>query len=483
MICPKCGANMTLKKGVCAKCGYDIEVSQKTRKYSCYYYNQGLAKAQIRDLSGAVDMLNRALKVSKKNVDARNLLGLIYFEMGEVALAIEEWIISKSYLEENNPATRYLQILQNNAAKVENYNVAIRKYNAAVELALQGGDDLALIQLKKAVQLNPRYVRAWQLLALLYMKHGENDRARRCLKRTLSIDIANTTSIGYLKEIRKIKRMGRQLQVTVTEPAEVNSETEEMKGEVKGSILPKFRYEEDKPDYRSFICLCVGLFVGIMFVFFLVIPSVKTGMREEFKLKQREFGEQQSGYLAELDALEKTNESLQSRLEMQELELEATKTELENAADKAGGVNVFRMVDYYLKLKRSGDTSRMNLFILQTRLRAISQQEMSNSFVKSIVERVESDYPDVYNVTMTSAELYEEGTNLYSKERFADALEYFICAYEKSPDNEKNLFYLARSYHMTRDYTNAKKYYTEYLERFPSGVYYYSVQEQLSWID
>ena len=36
---------------------------------------------------------------------------------------------------------------------------------------------------------------------------------------------------------------------------------------------------------------------------------------------------------------------------------------------------------------------------------------------------------------------------------------------------------------MTRDYTNAKKYYTEYLERFPSGVYYYSVQEQLSWID
>ena len=149
MICPKCGANMTLKKGVCAKCGYDIEVSQKTRKYSCYYYNQGLAKAQIRDLSGAVDMLNRALKVSKKNVDARNLLGLIYFEMGEVALAIEEWIISKSYLEENNPATRYLQILQNNAAKVENYNVAIRKYNAAVELALQGGDDLALIQRRR----------------------------------------------------------------------------------------------------------------------------------------------------------------------------------------------------------------------------------------------------------------------------------------------------------------------------------------------
>ena len=478
MICPKCGANMTLKKGVCAKCGFDIEVNQKTRKYSCYYYNQGLSKAQVRDLSGAVDMLNRALKISKKNVDARNLLGLIYFEMGEVALAIREWIISKSYLEENNPATRYLQILQSNAAKVENYNVAIRKYNAAVELAKQGGDDLALIQLKKAVQLNPKYVRAWQLLALIYMKNGDNDRARRCLKRTLSVDIANTTSIGYLKEIRKIKRMGRQLQLTVSEP-EVTSENEEMKGEAKTSILPKFRYEEDKPDYRSFICLCVGLFAGIMFVFFLVIPSVKAGLREEFKERQVALAEQQSGYLAELDALEKTNESLQSRLEMQELELEAKQDELDSAAGRAGGANVFRMVDYYLKMRNSGDSSRLNLYILQTRLRAISQQEMSNANVKSIVALVEKSYPDVYNVTMTVAELYQEGTTLFASERFADALEFFVCAYEKSPDNEKNLFYMARSYQLTGDAVHAKQYFNEYKERFPDGVYYDTVEGQL----
>ncbi|MBO4483979.1 MAG: tetratricopeptide repeat protein [Lachnospiraceae bacterium] len=481
MICPKCGANMTLKRGVCDKCGYDIEVNQQTRKYSCYYYNQGLAKAKIRDLSGAIDMLSRAVKVNKKNVDARNLLGLIYFEMGEVGLAVREWIVSKSFLEENNPADRYLDMLRNNAGKTEQYNNALRKYNAAVELAVQGGDDLALIQLKKAVQLNPKYVKAWQLLALLYMKNGDNDRARRCLKRTLSIDIANTTSIGYLKEIRKIKRMGRQLQITVAEQ-EVSPDAEEMKGEVKGGIIPSFKYAEDKPDYRSFICLCIGLFAGILFVFFLVIPSVKTGMREEFKEKQRQFGEQQSGYLQELDALEKTNESLQSRLEMQELELEAKKDELENAADKAGGINVFRMVDYYLKLKKSGDTSRMNLFILQMRLRAISQQEMSNDYAKSIVERVTADYPDVYNVTMTSAELFEEGSNLFQKGRYADALEYFVAAYEKSPDNEKNLFFLGRAYQLTGDNIRAKQFFTEYMERFPAGTYYYHVQDLLNQV-
>lgn len=480
MICPKCGANMTLRKGVCAKCGYDIEVNQKTRKYSCYYYNQGLAKAKVRDLSGAVDMLNRALKVSKKNVDARNLLGLIYFEMGEVALAIREWLISQSFLEENNPASRYLQMLQDNPTRLENYNVSIRKYNAALEVALQGGDDLALIQLKKAVQLNPKFVRAWQLLALLYMKIGDNDRARRCLKRTLSVDIANTTSIGYLKEIRKIKRMGRQLQVTVTEGTEIPDDAEELQGVVKGSITPNFKYAEDRPDYRSFICLLVGLFVGILFVFFLVIPSVKTGMNEEFKKKQMQYGEDQSVYIAELSALEKENQTLQSKLELQEVELESYKEDQQELANRAGGVNMLRMLDYYLKMKANGDSSSMDLYILQTRLRAISTQEMESSYAQAIRKRVESDYKDVYNVTMTSTKLFEEGKARFNKGNFEDALELFRCSYEKSQDNEGNLYYMARSYHLTGDITHAKQYYTEYTERFPNGANLSDVKDRLN---
>ena len=48
------------------------------------YYNDALAKASVRDLSGAIESLKTSLKFNKLNIDARNLLGLIYFEMGEV---------------------------------------------------------------------------------------------------------------------------------------------------------------------------------------------------------------------------------------------------------------------------------------------------------------------------------------------------------------------------------------------------------------
>ena len=44
---------------------------------SNYYYNDGLAKAGVRDLSGAIESLKNSLYYNKKNIIARNLLGLI----------------------------------------------------------------------------------------------------------------------------------------------------------------------------------------------------------------------------------------------------------------------------------------------------------------------------------------------------------------------------------------------------------------------
>ena len=57
------------------------------------YYNDALEKAGVRDLSGAIESLKISLRFNKLNIDARNLLGLIYYEMGEVVTALTEWVI------------------------------------------------------------------------------------------------------------------------------------------------------------------------------------------------------------------------------------------------------------------------------------------------------------------------------------------------------------------------------------------------------
>ena len=469
MICPKCGANMTLTKGTCAKCGYDIEVNRLTRRYSCYFYNRGLERARNRDLSGAAEMLQRALKVSKKNVDARNLLGLVYYELGDPVSAIQEWIISKSYLEENNPASRYLEILHANPAKLDNINLAIRKYNGAVDAIAHDGMDLAMLQLKKAVSLNPNFIRAWQMLALLYMKTGRMDKARECLKRTLEIDAANTVSNGYLRAIREMFRENRRLRITETEPEDDTQEP------TTGRTYSSYLEEQDRFDYKSLISILAGIFLGIMVIYFLVIPGVKAGMKEEFKTTQAEYAEQMSQYLADIDSLEKETQSLRNKIDIQETELDANRQELEDLRDKAGGINVFNMTAYYLNLRKKGSASKDELFILQKRIHAVSEEELKNASAKAIYDRVLEDYPEAVTVTMTSSELYEKGRALFDAQKYVEALEYFTYSYEKSADNEKNMYFLGRASQLTGDKAAALKYYTEYMERFPEGENYKTV--------
>ena len=101
MLCPYCNEKLTAKNS-CEKCGNNVKAFKKIYKISNRCYNEGLVKAKVRDLSGAVISLQNSLKVNKKNTDARNLLGLIYSEMGEMADALSEWIMSSHFQPEKN---------------------------------------------------------------------------------------------------------------------------------------------------------------------------------------------------------------------------------------------------------------------------------------------------------------------------------------------------------------------------------------------
>ena len=168
MICYKCGAQLDSSES-CPNCGTKIKLYKKIIMASNAYYNAGLEKASVRDLSGAIDCLKMSLRFNKRNTDARNLLGLVYCEMGEVVAALTEWVISKNYQPKDNRASFYLDEIQQNKGKLEAVNQTIKKYNQALIYCRQDSKDMAIIQLKKVVSLNPKFMRAHQLLALLYI--------------------------------------------------------------------------------------------------------------------------------------------------------------------------------------------------------------------------------------------------------------------------------------------------------------------------
>ena len=128
MNCIYCGSPLAAID-YCTGCGADVTIQKRIIRISNLLYNEGLEKAQVRDLSGAIDCLKRSLKFNKENVDARNLLGLVYFETGEVVSALSEWVISKNLNVPNNAADLYIAKLQSDKNKLDIINQTIRKYN------------------------------------------------------------------------------------------------------------------------------------------------------------------------------------------------------------------------------------------------------------------------------------------------------------------------------------------------------------------
>ena len=200
MICYNCGCRLS-EKNFCTGCGADVTVYKKIMFAANRLYNEGLDKASVRDLSGAIECLRQCLKLNKDHIDARNLLGLVYFETGEAVAALSEWVISKNIMPENNVASEYIDRLQENANKLDVINQTIKKYNDSLQCCRSGSEDVAVIQLKKILSQNPKLIKGYHLLALIYLKQEEYEKARKILKKAAKIDKTNSTTLRFLKEV------------------------------------------------------------------------------------------------------------------------------------------------------------------------------------------------------------------------------------------------------------------------------------------
>ena len=106
-------------------------------------------------MSGAITSLKKSLQYNRSNLAARNLLGLVYYGRGDVIEALVEWILSKNFQSKDNIASYFISKVQETPGELEEINQAVKRYNQSLEYARQGGEDLAIIQLKKSSSSTP----------------------------------------------------------------------------------------------------------------------------------------------------------------------------------------------------------------------------------------------------------------------------------------------------------------------------------------
>lgn len=200
-VCPYCGNPLTYEDE-CRQCGKHIAWAKKCYLKSESYYIQAFKAAKQRHLSKAKELLEEAIYFNKYHIQARNLLGLVYYEMGEIAFALKSWILSTSLQKENNIASDYIARVQKDPRVIERYSDAAELYNKALNYLNEGNEDVATIRLKKAVGIQPNLIAARLLLGLCYIKANQIRKAKEQLEEVLAIDHQNMTALTYLSEIR-----------------------------------------------------------------------------------------------------------------------------------------------------------------------------------------------------------------------------------------------------------------------------------------
>lgn len=302
MNCMNCGAFLIDKElDYCPNCGCNVLIQKKVDYLSRQYYNQGLEKASVRDLSGAISCLKQSLIYNKHNIQARNLLGLVYFETGEVVAALSEWVISKNLQPNRNLATEYINKLQANSNKLEAINETIRKYNDALNLCREGHEDMAAIRLKRILTQNPKLIKGYHLLALIQMKEGEYNKARRTLRKAARIDKTNTTTLRFLREIdeqtgvtTKLERQNKKR--IFRNGAAAKRESDGNEGEV---VIQTPAYKEQSR-ISLFFMLAAGFAAGLLAFYLLAVPAIRQGIYREANQQIVKYSDAVSSQGAEL---------------------------------------------------------------------------------------------------------------------------------------------------------------------------------------
>ena len=431
-----------------------MKKNRRLEQISNGYYNLGLSLAKERNLSSALNALSISLGLNKKNTDARNLYGLIQFEMGEETKALISWVISININPINNPAQNYLQKLRNKSAYLEKSQDAISKYNKAISQIKTVNYDMARITLKQAVDIRPHFVKAMLALALLDIREGKSSEAKKLLDNVLSIDRFNTKAITYLEEMKPLteKKDRKEKLSVIGSPVKKEKTVENA-----NNGMPVTEIYKNYSGMFTAINVGIGLIVGACAMVFLYMPTMKVALNNAHNKEIVEISQQLNDVNLSIETLKSENEGLNEQVNKL--------TEVNNTSTENMNYKLLQYV-YFLGLIKEYNTKNY------TRAAEI----FSNLDVGQLTD---VDNGLGISVTGTFAEMApkmrDEGPKLLLKVAdglnksgdFAGAIGYYDAALRISPDYVEAKYKKALAYKTMGDVDTANNLFTEIITNYP----------------
>ena len=416
-------------------------------KISKAYYNRGLERAKLNDLSGAAVYLKKSLIYDKYRTEARNLLGLIFYESGETADAIVQWVVSINLDPRDNDADRYLDEIQRKPGVLSEASALVRRFNQALEIAQNGGEDFAMVELSDITRKKPNYIKAQLLLAILYMQAGEHIKAGKALMAVLDIDRNHPQATILMDEV---KRATGKAEVERAKLKNAYSHRELEEGDV---IIPKTRAGTSLD--KVVIYITTGIIIGLVSFYLLILPSVRRiynrALNDSIIQNSAELSDVNARYSELSDSYGELNAEFQdvsqrlNAYEEQNINFTSAYESLNSIISDCGAGNYEAAADKYLQLDRSIITSEP----LISQLQEADRLMLNDGFTA----------------------ISEMGTAQWNGGNLSAAENYYRLALNIKPDDPEVMFLLARLLQSQDRISEANEIFDKIVGEHPESPY------------
>lgn len=417
------------------------------RQISNRFYNLAVDRAVERDLFGATLLLKKALSFNAKNTNARNLLGLIFYEEGAVTEAIVQWLVSRDlFKNEINPANEFLKKVQDDE-ETEKLFESVKIYNQAIDDIKFDRNDLAMIKLSKAIDLNPHNVKAMYLLAILFLQIKDHIKAGSYLLRCQKIDTGNKFINEHMDYVLKNTKKSE------VKEKRINKVYSFKKLESDDAILP--RHYIKLSENQKVIFILIGIIIGALSYALLILPNAKSSnslASENQVIRYAELVNDQNKIIRDI-----TIENNQLKTDYEDASVKLKAYEEQNKLF----TSQYETLNSIIKDFDGGYISRAARNYVELDKDAITDESLV-TLLNQARSRIEG---------IGAKRLCELGTESWNGGNKTAAISYYQLSLSINPEDPETMFLLARLYQNLERYKEANEIFDKIIAQHPQSNY------------
>ena len=308
---------------------------------------------------------------------------------------------------------------------------------------------------------HPTFLKAYQLLALIYIQMNQNTKARQILIEAKKLDTTNELTLTYLQEVTKQRgRYGKNAERSSRKP---KSATVEYSLGNETIIQPKRSKIRDMAQQLAFANILIGMVLGAALIWFLVAPAVNQNRSEKLNNQMRAYSEQINTLEAQVSAQTRTLDQYRTAGD-----------EAQKAVDQAKATS-----DSYEKLLQVSSQSRSGEY---------SYTDMADALLEITRDSLGDSGKEMYDTLSDSIfptackRRYAAGVDSLESEDYDQAIEYLtkVVKMDESYNDGQAIYRLAQAYQGKGDTENAKTWYQKMVDTYNNSRYIEDAKKQLA---